>query len=187
MKSTSLKLMSGVATALLISFGAATAQDTDGSTEQGLQNQQHPAVEGQAETQGQMNGQQEMGTQSQGQADSQDGMQQQSQESGATDMQSTSPDVTQNTTNRAKDVNITAENKTVIRQTIVQSNVEPVNDVDFNVTVGVAVPATVTLHPLPVDIVAVVPEYEGYDFFLLADGRIVIVDPATLTIVTIIA
>ncbi len=38
-----------------------------------------------------------------------------------------------------------------------------------------------------VDIIAVVPDFEGYQFFVLADGTIVIVDPDTLHIVTIIA
>jgi hypothetical protein len=34
--------------------------------------------------------------------------------------------------------------------------------------------------------VKIVPQYEGYRFFILADGRIIIVDPDTLEIVYII-
>lgn len=86
------------------------------------------------------------------------------------------------------DVNVTVEQKTEITQVIREQNVEPI-DVDFDVSVGVAVPETVKvkLLPLPQRIVKIVPTYEGYLFFTLADGRIIIVDPSTLQIVLIIA
>jgi hypothetical protein len=83
-------------------------------------------------------------------------------------------------------VKITSKERTVIKSTIVKQKVEPVTDIDIDISVGVVVPKTVVLHPLPVDIVSVVPEIEGYLFFVLADGRIVIVEPDTLEIVTII-
>ncbi|WEX87150.1 DUF1236 domain-containing protein [Sinorhizobium garamanticum] len=84
------------------------------------------------------------------------------------------------------DVNVTVEQKTEITQIIKEENVEPV-DVDINVTVGAAVPETVELRPLPPRIVKIVPQYEGYRFFVLADGRIVIVEPSSLKIVVILA
>lgn len=59
-------------------------------------------------------------------------------------------------------------------------------EVDFSVSVGTAIPKRVHLERLPPRIVKIVPAYEGYRFFLLADGRIVIVDPEALTIVYII-
>ncbi len=46
---------------------------------------------------------------------------------------------------------------------------------------------TVKLRPLPPRIVKIVPRYEGYLFFVLADGRIVIVGPSTLKVVVILA
>jgi hypothetical protein len=51
------------------------------------------------------------------------------------------------------------------------------------------VPRTVKakLQPLPRRIVQIVPAYEGYLYFVLADGRIVIVDPSSLQVVVIIA
>jgi hypothetical protein len=49
------------------------------------------------------------------------------------------------------------------------------------------VPAAVELHPLPARIIKIVPEYRGYEFFLLPDGRIVIVEPDTLKVVLIIS
>jgi hypothetical protein len=84
-------------------------------------------------------------------------------------------------------VNVTAEQKTEIKQVITETKAEPVPDVNFEVNVGVAVPRTIELQPLPPRIVKLVPRYEGYRYFLLADGRIVIVDPDSLEIVVIIA
>lgn len=83
---------------------------------------------------------------------------------------------------------MTVEQKTEITQIIKEENVEPI-DVDFDVSVGVAVPETVKvkLKPLPTRIVKIVPRYEGYLFFILADGRIVIVEPSSLEIVVILA
>jgi hypothetical protein len=65
-------------------------------------------------------------------------------------------------------------------------HVAPVKEVNFTVSVGTTIPKKVRLEPLPPRIVKIVPQYEGYRFFILADGRIVIVDPDALTIVYII-
>ena len=83
---------------------------------------------------------------------------------------------------------MTTEQKTEITQIIREEKVEPI-DVDIDVSVGVAVPETVKvkLRPLPARIVKIVPRYEGFLFFVLADGRIVIVEPSTLKIVVILA
>ncbi|TCU31240.1 uncharacterized protein DUF1236 [Rhizobium azibense] len=85
------------------------------------------------------------------------------------------------------DVNISVEQKTEIQQVVKEVNVEPVREVDFTVEVGTAIPKTIRLEPLPPRIVKIVPQYEGYRFFILADGRIVIVEPSTFKIVYIIA
>lgn len=82
-------------------------------------------------------------------------------------------------------INVTTEQKTEIRQVLTETRVEPAK-VDFDVTVGVAVPKTVVLHPLPARVVKLVPAYEGYEYFVLADGRIIIVEPGTLTVVYIL-
>ena len=60
-------------------------------------------------------------------------------------------------------------------------------DIDVDVSVGVAVPRTVLLHPVPVDIVEIVPAFRHYRYFVLANGEIVIVDPATFVVVYVIA
>ncbi|MCV9966822.1 DUF1236 domain-containing protein [Pararhizobium sp. BT-229] len=83
-------------------------------------------------------------------------------------------------------VNISVEQKTEIREVVKEFRVEPVREVDFTVSVGTGIPRKITLEPLPQRIVEIVPQYAGYRFFILADGRIVIVDPAAYTIVYII-
>ncbi|MEP9354821.1 DUF1236 domain-containing protein [Xanthobacter sp. KR7-65] len=84
-------------------------------------------------------------------------------------------------------VDITAEKRTTIHQSITRERIAPVRDVNFSINVGVEVPRTVELRALPASVIEVVPQYRGYRFFVLADGRIVIVQPTTYKIVTIIA
>ncbi|CAN7614385.1 DUF1236 domain-containing protein [Neorhizobium sp. LjRoot104] len=82
-------------------------------------------------------------------------------------------------------INISSEQRTEVRKILVQNKVEPV-DVDVEVNVGVAIPTTVELHPLPPRIVEIVPAYRGYEYFVLADGRIIIVEPSSHKIVYIL-
>lgn len=84
-------------------------------------------------------------------------------------------------------VNITTEQRTEIKQVITETRVEPVRDIDIDISVGVAVPRTIEVHRLPPRIIKIVPDYEGYLYFVLADGRIVIVDPDSYEIVAILA
>ncbi|EUB98699.1 protein of unknown function DUF1236 [Rhizobium sp. CF080] len=82
-------------------------------------------------------------------------------------------------------INISTEQRTEVRKILVQNKVEPVN-VNVEVNVGVAIPTTVRLHPLPPRIVEIVPAYRGYEYFVLADGRIIIVEPSSHKIVYIL-
>ncbi|RVB29212.1 DUF1236 domain-containing protein [Mesorhizobium sp. M7A.F.Ca.CA.001.07.2.1] len=94
---------------------------------------------------------------------------------------------TQDTTSTGSINNVTVEQKTEVTQIIRETKVEPVSNVDFDITVGVEVPRQkVRLHRLPARIVKIVPAYESYEYFVLADGRIVIVDPDTFKIVLIL-
>lgn len=83
-------------------------------------------------------------------------------------------------------INISAEQKTVIKNTIVETNVKPV-DVDFKVSIGASVPRTIELHPLPPKVVEIVPAYREYVYFIVADGTIVIVDPDSYEVVYVIS
>lgn len=109
------------------------------------------------------------------------------QEGGATvKSESTSKSDANATASAKSDVNVTVEQKTEIKQVIREVNVEPVH-VDFDISVGVAVPQTIVLHPLPPRLVEIVPAYRGYLFFVTADGTIVIVAPDTHDVVYVIA
>jgi hypothetical protein len=86
------------------------------------------------------------------------------------------------------DVEVTAEQKTEVRRVISEVQVEPVelDDIDVDISVGVAVPRTIRVQPLPPRIVEIVPEFEDYVFFVLADGRIIILEPDTYEIVYVL-
>ncbi|WP_170314821.1 DUF1236 domain-containing protein [Aquibium carbonis] len=82
-------------------------------------------------------------------------------------------------------IDLSAEQRSEFRQVIVETNVAPV-DVDMQVSIGATVPGSVTLHPLPPRIVEIVPAYRSYQYFVLAGGQIVIVEPATMEVVYVI-
>lgn len=75
--------------------------------------------------------------------------------------------------------------KTRLHSAIEKLRVREVTNVNFSVSVGVAVPASVTLQPVPTEIVEVIPEYRGYDFFVVRN-EVVIVEPRTHKIVDVI-
>ena len=56
---------------------------------------------------------------------------------------------------------------------------------NFNISVGTAVPASVHFHALPPRIVEIYPEWRGYEFILVR-GQYVIIRPQTREIVYII-
>jgi len=78
-----------------------------------------------------------------------------------------------------------AEKRTQIVSAIKSEKVEEVKNVNFNISVGTAVPASVRFHPLPSRIVTIYPEWRGYDF-IYVDGRYIILRPHTHEIVYII-
>jgi hypothetical protein len=58
-------------------------------------------------------------------------------------------------------------------------------NVNFSLSVGTAVPRDVRLQTPPADVVEAVPQYRGYSFFVVRD-EIVIVEPSTYKIVTVL-
>jgi hypothetical protein len=85
-------------------------------------------------------------------------------------------------------VEVTTEQRTVIRESIIErGDYDPVVDIDFDISIGTAVPRTITYYPLPPTIIELVPAWSGYVFFILADGRIVIIEPSAYQIVYVIA
>ena len=88
-------------------------------------------------------------------------------------------------TNVHASVNINDQQRTRVTESISRLNVQPINNVNFSLTVGTAVPRDVRLQTLPADVVEVVPQYRGYSFFMVRD-EIVIVEPSTYQIVTVL-
>jgi uncharacterized protein DUF1236 len=78
-----------------------------------------------------------------------------------------------------------AEKRTQITSAIKQEKVEEVTNVNFNLSIGTAVPAGVRYHPMPSRIVEIYPEWRGYDF-ILVHGKYIILRPHTHEIVYII-
>ncbi|HEU4987873.1 MAG TPA: DUF1236 domain-containing protein [Rhizobiaceae bacterium] len=105
------------------------------------------------------------------------------QESDSTTEQASQPEGTSGETTGS--IDISTEQQTEIRTVFTETEVEPA-DVDIEVSVGTEIPDTVVLHPLPPRVIEIVPQYEGYQYFVLADGRIIIVEPDTMEIVYII-
>jgi hypothetical protein len=78
-----------------------------------------------------------------------------------------------------------AEKRTQIVSAIKTEKIEQTTNVNFNISVGTVVPATVRFHPLPPRIVEIYPEWRGYEVILVS-GRYIIVRPRTHEIVYII-
>ncbi|WP_063994964.1 DUF1236 domain-containing protein [Bradyrhizobium sp.] len=101
------------------------------------------------------------------------------------------PNNQQNTADRSSNTNVNAsvnindQQRTRISTSISHLNVQPLNNVNFSLSVGTAVPRDVRLQPLPAEVVEVVPQYRGYNFVLVKD-EIVIVEPSSYQIVAVL-
>ena len=78
-----------------------------------------------------------------------------------------------------------AEKRTQINSAIKSEKIEETTNVNFNISVGTALPASVRFHPLPPRIVEIYPEWRGYDVIFVR-GQYIIVRPQTREIVYII-
>jgi len=80
---------------------------------------------------------------------------------------------------------LSTEQRTQITTVIRSQHVQPLNNVNFTISVGTRVPRDVRFHPLPREVVTVYPEWRGYEF-VLVNNQIVVVDPRTYEIVAIL-
>jgi Protein of unknown function (DUF1236) len=80
---------------------------------------------------------------------------------------------------------LSTEQRTKITTVIKSQHVQPLNNVNFSISVGTRIPRGVSFHPLPAEVVTYYPEWRGYEFILVGD-QIVVVDPRTLEIVAVI-
>ncbi len=75
--------------------------------------------------------------------------------------------------------------RTRVTESITRLNVAPLNNVNFSLSVGTVVPRDVRFQPLPADVVEFLPQYRGYNFFVVHDD-IVIVESSTYKIVDVL-
>ncbi|UFZ05427.1 DUF1236 domain-containing protein [Bradyrhizobium ontarionense] len=98
----------------------------------------------------------------------------------------TGGDRSQTTTGQAgAGAKLSTEQRTKISTVIRSQRVEPVTNVNFNISVGTRVPREVHFHPLPAEVVTVYPEWRGYDFILVRD-QILVIDPRSHEIVAVL-
>ena len=72
---------------------------------------------------------------------------------------------------------------TIIKQQKVQ-RLEP-SKLNISISVGARVPSTLRFYPLPVEVIAIYPEWLGYDYILVGD-EILVIDRRTHQIVAIL-
>jgi hypothetical protein len=158
--------------------GAAVQHDQKekGKMSQG-QNEAQPRREGQTGPMDQNGPREKMGQQGQGQIQGQGQMEQQ----GTQQKQNTAGQGSQGS---AKSVQLSSEQRTKIHVTLANQRAERITNANFTIRVGARLPRTVRFYPLPVEIVEIVPEYQGYDYVLVGD-EILIIDPETLEIVAV--
>ena len=84
----------------------------------------------------------------------------------------------------SRSVSLTTEQKTTIRNTVINTGPK-VTNVNFDIKVGVVVPRTVRVAPLPATIIEIEPSWRGYMYFVYAD-EIIVVEPGTLRIVAVL-
>jgi hypothetical protein len=83
-------------------------------------------------------------------------------------------------------VQVSEQQRTNVSQTLIkEKQINRVTNVNFSINVGTRVPRSVRLAVLPASVVAIVPAYRSYRYFV-ADERICIVDPASYEIVDVI-
>lgn len=99
--------------------------------------------------------------------------------------QQNTADRSSSNTNLNASVNINDQQRTRISASISHLNLQPLTNVNFSLSEGTVVPRDVRLQPLPAEVVEIVPQYRGYDFVLVKD-EIVIVEPSTYKIVTVL-
>jgi len=83
-------------------------------------------------------------------------------------------------------VQVSEQQRTNVHRSVFKENrVNRVTNVNFNISIGTRVPRSLHLVALPPTVIAIVPEYRRYNYFVV-DDRICIVEPTTYEIVDVI-
>jgi hypothetical protein len=80
---------------------------------------------------------------------------------------------------------LSEQQQTRVRETVLKQRGNRVTNVNFSVTIGTRVPRSVRLAPLPATVIEIVPEYRSYHYVVVRDD-ILIVDPGTYEIVYVL-
>jgi hypothetical protein len=81
---------------------------------------------------------------------------------------------------------VTTEQRTRVGSVFNRHHVNPARNLNVAVNVGVRIPHSIHLYPVPMDVIEIVPEYRDYEYIMLDDNRIAIIDPDTYEVVDII-
>ena len=87
---------------------------------------------------------------------------------------------------RGSVASVTTEQKTRIKTVFTRHHVEPARNLNVSVNVGVRLPHSVRLYPVPEDVIAIVPAYRDYMYVMLDDDRVAIIDPDSYEVVDIV-
>lgn len=87
---------------------------------------------------------------------------------------------------RGSITSVSPEQKTRVRAAFASHRVAPARDIGVSVNVGVKIPRSVHIYAVPEPIIAIVPEYRDYEYFMIDEDHVAIVDPDTLEVVDII-
>ena len=82
-------------------------------------------------------------------------------------------------------VNLSQDQRTRVHERLSSHREARVTNVNFSINVGTRVPRDFRVHVIPQDIVAIVPQYRGYRYFIVEE-RMVIVHPSRYEIVEVI-
>lgn len=82
-------------------------------------------------------------------------------------------------------VNLSQEQRTQVRERLSSHREARITNVNFSINIGATVPRRIRVHTVPADILAIVPQYRGYRYFIVEE-RIVIVHPTRYVIVEVI-
>jgi hypothetical protein len=89
--------------------------------------------------------------------------------------------------NARANVQLNDQQRTRIRETVIDARGAPrIDHVDFNIAVGTVVPRTgIRFVPVTPALVQIEPAWRGYDYFIY-EQELVLIDPATMTIVAVV-
>jgi opacity protein-like surface antigen len=83
-------------------------------------------------------------------------------------------------------VQVSEQQRTTVRERLLKEGKVSRAKINISVNVGATVPRSVHLYPLSTAIIGLAPAYRGYDYVVLEDETIVIVNPRTYVIVDVL-